>query len=110
MADELQRFLVSDESFTQAMDISSYGEGLQRIFFISLLFASAENEIHMRLLSDFAAFIEELAKEFNVQVFLTSHSKECIDAFITMGSNDCRSTRKHIEENGRQKESKFYSR
>jgi AAA15 family ATPase/GTPase len=97
MADELQRFLVSDESFTQAMDISSYGEGLQRIFFISLLFASAENgillidefenAIHMRLLSDFAAFIEELAKEFNVQVFLTSHSKECIDAFITNVKN-----------------------
>ena len=92
LADELQRFRVSDEDFPIAMDLSSYGEGVQRIFFVSLLFAAAEhgvllldefeNAIHVELLSHFADFIEELAKEFEVQVFLTSHSKECIDAFV----------------------------
>ncbi|MFT4929404.1 MAG: AAA15 family ATPase/GTPase, partial [Phenylobacterium sp.] len=30
----------------------------------------------------FAPFIHQLAIKFNVQVFLTSHSKECIDAFV----------------------------
>jgi AAA15 family ATPase/GTPase len=93
LVDEFQRFLVDDDTFEkEAMDLTSYGEGLQRIFFISLLFASAENgvilidefenAIHVELLENFSQFIYELAKEFNVQVFLTSHSKECIDAFI----------------------------
>jgi AAA15 family ATPase/GTPase len=92
VADEFQRFLVIDDKFEKAMDLSSYGEGLQRIFFTSLLFASAENgvvlvdefenAIHVELVETFATFVHTLAKEFNVQVFLTSHSKECIDAFI----------------------------
>jgi AAA15 family ATPase/GTPase len=93
LVDEFQRFLVDDDAFEkEAMDLTSYGEGLQRIFFISLLFASAENgvilidefenAIHVELLENFSQFIYELAKEFNVQVFLTSHSKECIDTFV----------------------------
>lgn len=92
LIDEWQRFTVNDDSFPVGMDLSSYGEGVQRIFFISLMFASAEhgvllidefeNAVHVGLLSSFAGFIEELAKEFDVQVFLTSHSKECIDAFV----------------------------
>jgi AAA15 family ATPase/GTPase len=92
LVDEFQRFLVNDDRFKQSMDLTSYGEGLQKIFFTSLLFASAENgvvlidefenAIHMDLIETFTSFIYELAKTFNVQVFLTSHSKECIDAFI----------------------------
>ncbi len=92
LVDEFQRFLVEDDAFENAMDLMSYGEGLQRIFFTSLLFASAENgvvlidefenAIHADLIEIFAPFIHSLAKEFNVQVFLTSHSKECIDSFV----------------------------
>jgi hypothetical protein len=91
LVDEFQRFLVDDDCFESSMDLTSYGEGLQRIFFTSLLFASAENgivlidefenAIHADLISIFAPFVYALANEFNVQVFLTSHSKECIDAF-----------------------------
>ncbi len=92
LADEMQRFLVTDSIFKETLDLSGYGEGLQRIFFISLLFASAqngiilidefENAIHTELLAQFAGLIDELSKLFNTQVFLTSHSKECIDAFV----------------------------
>lgn len=92
LADEMQRFLVTDSVFKEALDLTGYGEGLQRIFFISLLFASAqngiilidefENAIHTELIAQFAGFIDELSKLFNTQVFLTSHSKECIDAFV----------------------------
>ena len=91
LVDHLQRFLVTDNDYDSAMDLGWYGEGLQRIFFISLLFASAqngvvlidefENAIHTELLDKFAPFIHQLAEMFNVQVFLTSHSKECIDSF-----------------------------
>lgn len=92
LVDEWQRFLVTDSCFESALDLTEYGEGLQRIFFISLLFASAqngvilidefENAIHTELISKFAEFVYDLSKLFNVQVFLTSHSKECIDAFV----------------------------
>lgn len=91
LTDERQRFVVSDERFEKGVDLCAYGEGLQRMFFLSLLFASAnngillidefENAIHTNLIEPFSKFIYEMAKNFNVQVFITSHSKECIDAF-----------------------------
>jgi AAA15 family ATPase/GTPase len=98
LVDKWQRFLVTDSDFNSALDLMEYGEGLQRIFFISLLFASAqngivlidefENAIHTELIGNFCQFIHTLSKLFNVQVFLTSHSKECIDAFIENVPND----------------------
>jgi len=92
LVDEWQRFLITDSCYEYALDLTEYGEGLQRIFFISLFFASAkngvilidefENAIHTELISKFAGFVHDLAELFNVQVFLTTHSKECIDAFV----------------------------
>ena len=98
MVDEFKRFLVdynsidTEEKNRENMDLSQYGEGLQRVFYISLLFAYAENgivcidefenAIYFGLLKEFTKLVQELAIEFNVQVFLTTHSKECVDAFI----------------------------
>lgn len=93
LTDERQRFVVIDSNFPSGVDLSSYGEGLQRMFLLSLLFASAqhgvvlidefENALHYSLIRPFSKFIHKLAIDFNVQVFITSHSKECIDAFVT---------------------------
>lgn len=90
---ETERFLVTHNDFEHLMDLTQFGEGVQRAFHITLQFAAAangvllidelENAIHHGLLNNFAAFICELAEEFNTQVFLTSHSKECIEAFFT---------------------------
>ena len=90
---DIKRFLVDTDIFPEkSVDITSYGEGLQRIFEIALSFAYCKNgvllideletAIHYSLLVDFTKFIQELARKFNVQVFITSHSKECIDAFV----------------------------
>jgi len=90
---DIKRFLVDSKVFPEkSVDITSYGEGLQRIFEIALSFAYCKNgvllideletAIHYSLLVDFTKFIQELAVNFNVQVFITSHSKECIDAFV----------------------------
>jgi len=92
----IKRFLVDSSKYSdKKVDITSYGEGLQRIFEISLAFAYAKNGvilideletgIHHSLLIEFTKFIQELSAQFNVQVFLTSHSKECIDAFVKNG-------------------------
>jgi AAA15 family ATPase/GTPase len=91
--DDVRRFIVDSSRFIEEnLEITNYGEGLQRIFEIALSFAYAKNgvvcidefetAIHYTLLVDFTKFIQELAEIFNVQVFLTTHSKEAIDAFV----------------------------
>ena len=92
LVDEHRRFLVSHQDFDTAPDLSSFGDGMRRVFEIGLLFASVrdgvllidefENAIHPELLTAFTRVVQELAVEHNVQVFLTTHSKEALDAFI----------------------------
>lgn len=84
------RFLVKRGQ--KYVDLHDFGDGIQRIFGICILFASVkdgiilmdegESGIHSSLFDEFANFIYELCLLFNVQVFLTTHSKECIDAFV----------------------------
>lgn len=76
----------------QVLDPSS-GDGLRRVFEIGLLLASVrggvllidefESSLHPQLLRDFIRIVQQLATEHNVQVFLTTHSKEALDAFIS---------------------------
>ena len=92
LVDEQRRFLVSHQDFDPAPDLSSFGDGMRRVFEIGLLFAGVrggvllidefENAIHPELLIAFTRVVQELAVEHNVQVFLTTHSKEALDAFI----------------------------
>lgn len=44
--------------------------------------------MHRDLLVPFTEFIQKISKDFNVQVFITTHSKECIDAFVENGFPD----------------------
>lgn len=92
------RFIVSSSRHRTGIDLTKYGEGLQRIFEIALLLAYNENgvlcideidsAIHHKLLKAFSGYILSLAKEFNVQVFVSTHSKECVDAFASLDSDD----------------------
>jgi AAA15 family ATPase/GTPase len=87
----IETFKVNHKEFT--IDLSNFGEGLQRVFYIALQFASAqngvifidelENGLHYTLLESFTKFIQKLAIKLNVQVFLTTHSKETIEAFVS---------------------------
>ena len=95
LADKFDRFLVSHQGFDRAPDLSSFGDGMRRIFEVGLLFAGVqggvllidefENAVHTALLVPFTRMVQELAMELNVQVFLTTHSKETLDAFIGNG-------------------------
>lgn len=92
LVDELKRFLVSHRDFDRSPDLTQFGEGLQRIFHIALLFAYAEhgivlideldNAIHVGLLRPVTHLLHDLASRFHVQVFVTTHSKECIQAWV----------------------------
>ncbi len=91
----LKRFLIEHKNFKHAVDLIQFGDGLQNIFRTTILFSIAENgillidemetAIHHSLLIEYTKFIQELAEEFNTQVFITSHSGECIDAFVNNG-------------------------
>ena len=92
LADRYNRFLVSHDDFDRAPDLAAFGEGVRRVFEIGLLCAGVrggvllvdefENAIHTELLMEFTRLVQDLAVELNVQVFLSTHSKEAIDAFI----------------------------
>lgn len=91
----VKRFIVDSDSSSDNLDITHYGEGVQRIFELALSFAYCKNgvlcidefetAIHYSLLVDFTEFVQKLAVEFNVQVFITTHSKECLSAFVENG-------------------------
>lgn len=92
-----QRFRVIHDDFVQAPDLSSFGEGMRRVFEIGLLVAGVrggvllidefENSIHTELLPKFAGLVRKLADQFDVQVFLTTQSKEAVDAWVTDGDD-----------------------
>lgn len=92
------RFIVTSSLHKSGIDITKYGEGLQRIFEIALLLAYCTNGvlcideidsgIHNKLLKKFTMFVLELAREYNVQVFISTHSKECVDAFAALNSDE----------------------
>ena len=85
------RFFVTSKTHDSSIDLTKYGEGLQRIFEIALLLFycsdgilcidEIDSAIHKGLLVRFADFVQKLAAEYNVQLFLSTHSKECVDAF-----------------------------
>ena len=95
LADRFNRFLVSHRDFDKAPDLAAFGEGVRRVFEIGLLFAGVrggvllvdefENAIHAGLLVEFTRLVQDLAVQLNVQVFLSTHSKEAIDAFVLNG-------------------------
>ena len=95
LADRFNRFLVSHDDYEKAPDLASFGDGVRRVFEIGLLCAGVrggvllvdefENAIHTGLLMEFTRLVQDLAVELNVQVFLSTHSKEAIDAFVMNG-------------------------
>ncbi len=93
LVNALSRFHVREHHRQQPEDLATYGEGMQRIFHIAMLFANArqgvmlidefENAIHVRALVPFASLLQQLALKFQVQVFLSTHSAEVIDAWTS---------------------------
>jgi len=96
LVDTLSRFHVRERGRSEAEDLSSYGEGMQRVFHIAMLFASVpggvllidefENAIHPGAFVPFANLLQALAARFKVQVFLSTHSAEVVDAWTSSES------------------------
>jgi hypothetical protein len=72
--------------------LSTMGDGLMRLFHIGLAMANAsggillidefENGLHWEVQEQLWKALFEAANQFGVQVFATTHSKDCIHAFV----------------------------
>jgi len=73
--------------------LSSMGDGLTRLFHIGLAMANAskgvllidefENGLHWRVQHELWAALAKAAQEFDVQIFATTHSRDCIGGFVS---------------------------
>ncbi len=78
--------------------LKSLGEGLNRLFEIALILARSKNGIvlideieiglHYSILSDIWKLVFKIARDLNVQVFATTHSYDCLEAFTTAAIED----------------------
>lgn len=78
--------------------LKSLGDGMNRLFGLSLSFVNAaggfllvdeiENGLHYSVLPDVWKLIFETARRLNVQVFATTHSWDCIEAFQQAAAKD----------------------
>ncbi|MEN9358732.1 MAG: hypothetical protein RL095_267 [Verrucomicrobiota bacterium] len=74
------------------LPINFYGDGLQRIVFLLaavvqcrdgyLIIDEVENGIHHSRLASFWQQLLDFAERFNVQLFVSSHSYECLQKFL----------------------------
>lgn len=94
IGDSIQcRVTASDGSFSYR-DISEYGDGLRLYVSVIADMFTAENRyifideidngVHYTSLDKLWDIILTLSKELNVQVFVTTHSRECIESYCRM--------------------------
>ncbi|CAM3879220.1 putative ATPase [Flavobacterium branchiophilum] len=90
-------FLISFEDKDEFVPLNFLGDGFKRIFYIALkalslkgkriLIDEIEIGIHYSKMKDFWVNIFNVCKELDIQLFATTHSQECIEAYIE-ASND----------------------
>lgn len=93
--------IVSIEGSEEPIPLRSLGDGMQRMLGIALALVNAkdgillvdevENGLHYTILPKLWRLIFETARRLNVQVFATSHSWECLEAFQQVAEEDTES-------------------
>ncbi len=86
------------ENIEERIPLSSLGEGMNRLLGIALALVNCKHGIllideveiglHYSVLPDVWKLIFKTAKDLNVQVFATTHSKDCIEAFTQAAIDD----------------------
>lgn len=86
------------EGFEEPIALRSMGEGMNRLFGITLALVNCsggalmideiESGLHYSVLTDIWRLIFRTARELNVQVFATTHSSDCVQAFERAAEED----------------------
>ena len=90
--------IVKVTGIAEPLPIRSLGDGMQRLLGIALALVNArdglllideiENGLHYLTQPDLWRLIFQLARDLNVQVFATTHSWDCIEAFQEAAQED----------------------
>lgn len=91
---------------TGMLPVSSYGDGLKKVFYLSsalikakggiLLIDEIETSIHYSALKDVFKWLIDACIKYNVQLFATTHSLEAVDALLNC-ANESKGT-KYLQE------------
>jgi AAA15 family ATPase/GTPase len=83
--------VVSLDNFEERLSLKSFGDGMSRLFNIILCLVNAkngvllidevENGLHWSVQPKLWEIIFKLSKELNIQVFATTHSRDCVKGF-----------------------------
>jgi predicted ATPase len=94
--DNLMPILIYRDSEEKRL-ITNLGEGISRVFYMILALVNArngfllidefENGLHWKVQPKLWKMIFDLADKFNVQVFATTHSQDCVQGFYTVWEN-----------------------
>lgn len=86
------------DDIQRPIPLRSFGEGMSKIFGIALSLVNCErgmlfideveNGLHYSVLPDVWKLIFKIARDLNVQVFATTHSWDCIEAFTQAAIED----------------------
>ncbi|HVJ50268.1 ATP-binding protein [Desulfitobacterium sp.] len=86
-----------DNSLLDYMPLSTYGDGIKKVIALAngiaeakdgiLLVDEIETSIHPSVLAKVFLWLIDACKEFNVQLFLTTHSLETVDSLLDSASN-----------------------
>ena len=89
--------IVKSRQFDSPVPLRTFGDGVNRLFGIVLSLCNAkngvllidefENGLHHSVQASIWRTIFRLASEWNVQVFATSHSRDCVQAFQEAASD-----------------------
>lgn len=92
------RIVVSHQDFEGRIPLGSFGDGFNILFHFLLglinpnggiyLIDEIENGFHYSFHEKFWGFIFATAKKMNVQIFATTHSRDCIEAFAKISNEN----------------------
>jgi hypothetical protein len=93
-----RQFIVKTRGFTSPVPMASLGDGIQRMLGVVLAIVGAadgvalideiENGVHYSVMEKLWSVLFASAKELNVQVFVATHSLDCIRAFQKVSRSD----------------------
>ncbi len=91
-------FVVKKTNSDQRIPIGSMGDGIWRILGLSLAIVNAKNGVllvdeidtglHFSAMSDMWKLINETAKQLNIQVFATTHSRDCWESLAEIAETE----------------------
>ncbi|MCX7110181.1 MAG: ATP-binding protein [Proteobacteria bacterium] len=98
MDNRVRYSVVKSDRFDNPLPLANFGEGTQRVFAMALAMSTASNGyllidefetgLHHRVLANVWNVVFKLAHEWNVQIFATTHSRDCIEAFQEIATKD----------------------